>query len=198
MTGLAGGSVVLIAQYWGKKDTDAIRSVCSVVLSLCVGFAVAVAGLIRLFPGLALSMVISAKETQVLDLGRQYLPIVCLAYIPFAVSASMIGMLKGVEVVRITLYTTVVSLVSNILFNYILIFGKLGFPAMGVRGAAIATVLARLIEAALVSFYFSRCSNPFLSKRGTFSSISGGSGRIMHALACPSRLPMRNGRWWAC
>lgn len=154
MTGLAGGSVVLIAQYWGKKDTDAIRSVCSVVLSLCVGFAVAVAGLIRLFPGMALNMVISAKETRVLDLGMQYLPIVCLAYIPFAVSASMIGMLKGVEVVRITLYTTIVSLVSNILFNYILIFGKLGFPAMGVRGAAIATVLARLIEATLVSFYF--------------------------------------------
>ena len=68
----------------------------------------------------------------------------------------MVGMLKGVEVVRVTLYAALLSLISNVAFNYILIFGHLGLPAMGVAGAAIATVLARVVECAVVWIYLFR------------------------------------------
>lgn len=153
ITGLAGGAIVLISQYWGKKDLERIRRVYAVAVTACLGVAALILCLILLFPGFVLSLVISAKEGEVTALARQYLPIVALSYLPFAVSAALIGVLKGVEVVRITLYTTVVSLISNISLNYVLIFGHLGMPALGVVGAGIATLLARLIETGLVVFY---------------------------------------------
>ncbi len=156
ITGLAGGAIVLISQYWGKKDMERIKRVYAVAITACLGVALLVFALIQLLPDFMLGLVISAKEAEVTQLARQYLPIAALSYLPFAVTAAMIGVLKGIEVVRITLYTTLVSLVANITLNYILIFGHLGLPALGVVGAAIATVLARLIEMALVLYYVFR------------------------------------------
>ncbi|MHC1786331.1 MAG: MATE family efflux transporter [Christensenellales bacterium] len=152
-SGLAGGAIVLISQYWGKKDLERIRQVYATVMAACLGLALLFIVLILLFPGAVLSLVISAKEGEVTRLAREYLPIVCLSYLPFSITAAMIGVLKGVEVVRITLYTTLASLVANISLNYLLIFGHLGFPALGVRGAAIATLLARVLEMGLVLHY---------------------------------------------
>ncbi len=156
MSGLAGGSIVLISQYWGRQDKARIKQVYAVIAALCLAVSAVLIVVIQLFPHAILSLVINPNETEITALAMQYLPIVCLSYLPFAVTASVIGMLKGVEVVRVTIYLTATSLVSNVGLNYILIFGKLGFPAMGVQGAAIATVLARVIEAALVCVYFFR------------------------------------------
>ena len=153
LTGLATGAVVLISQYWGKKDEKRIRTVCAVSAAVCLLFALAAVALVEMFPRALLSLVINKGESAVIDLALQYLPIVCLSYIPLALTSSMVGMLKGVEVVRVTLYTTVLSLFANIGLNYVLIFGHLGLPAMGVRGAALATVIARTLECALVWIY---------------------------------------------
>ena len=111
---------------------------------------------VELFPRTLLGIVINRGETAVTDLAMQYLPIVALSYIPLAMTASMIGMLKGVEVVRVTLYTTLMSLAANIGLNYVLIFGHLGLPALGVRGAAIATVITRILEMGVVCYYMFR------------------------------------------
>ena len=156
LTGLSTGAIVLISQYWGKKDEKRIRTVCAVSFTVCVLFALLAIALVRLFPRALLGLVINGGETAVIDLAMQYLPIVCLSYLPLALTSAMVGMLKGVEVVRVTLYTTILSLFANIGLNFVLIFGHLGFPALGVTGAAIATVIARLLEAALVWFYFFR------------------------------------------
>lgn len=153
LTGLATGAVVLISQYWGKKDEKRIRTVCAVTMSVCLIAALVSVLLITLFPQTLLKLVINSNETAVISLALSYLPIVCLSYIPQSLTAAMVAMLKGVEVVRVTLYTTALSLVSNIGLNYVLIFGKLGLPALGVAGAAIATVIARVLECALVWIY---------------------------------------------
>lgn len=154
--GLATGAVVLISQYWGKKDMKRIQSICAVAMAACVLFALLCIAAVELFPRQLLQVVISADETQVIDLAMQYLPIVALSYLPYALTAAMVGMLKGVEVVRVTLYAAVLSLITNITLNYILIFGHLGLPALGVTGAAIATVLARVAECAAVWIYLFR------------------------------------------
>ena len=122
----------------------------------CLLFAVLCVIAVRLFPRPLLRLVINAGETQVINLAMQYLPIVAFSYLPYALTAAMVGMLKGVEVVRVTLYAALLSLISNVIFNYILIFGHLGLPAMGVTGAAIATVLARIVECAVVWIYLFR------------------------------------------
>lgn len=153
MTGLVSGSAVLIAQYWGKKDMARIRRIFSLVLWFCVLVALAFVAVARILPEPILRLVINGGETETLGLARQYFAIACWTYIPFAVTTALIGMLRSIEVVRITLATTVASLFVNIGLNYVLIFGHLGFPALGVRGAAIATLLTRVVELAIVWTY---------------------------------------------
>ncbi|MDO5327863.1 MAG: MATE family efflux transporter [Clostridia bacterium] len=156
LSGLSTGAIVLISQYWGKRDEKRIRTVCAVAFSVCLLFALLAICAVQLFPRALLGLVINGGETAVIDLAMKYLPIVCLSYLPLAVTSAMVGILKGVEVVKVTLYTTILSLFANIGLNYVLIFGHLGLPALGVTGAAVATVLARLLEAALVWIYFFR------------------------------------------
>lgn len=153
LTGLVSGSSVLIAQYWGKRDMMRIRKVFSIVFWICIMTAVVFMFVARLFPGAVTGVVISAKETQVSELAREYLRIACLTFLPYAVTTSLIGMLRSIEVVKITLVTTVVALALNISLNALLIFGLCGFPALGVSGAAIATLITRIVEMAMVVAY---------------------------------------------
>ena len=153
LTGLVSGSSVLIAQYWGKRDMTRIRKVFSIVFWICIMLALVFTLVARLFPGTVTGLVISAKETQVSELAREYLRIACLTFLPYAVTTSLIGMLRSIEVVKITLVTTVVALALNISLNALLIFGLCGFPALGVSGAAIATLITRIVEMAMVVAY---------------------------------------------
>lgn len=153
LTGLVSGSSVLIAQYWGKRDMMRIRKVFSIVFWICIMTALVFTFVARLFPDAVTGLVISAKETQVSGLAREYLRIACLTFLPYAVTTSLIGMLRSIEVVKITLVTTVVALALNISLNALLIFGLCGFPALGVSGAAIATLITRIVEMAMVVAY---------------------------------------------
>lgn len=154
ITGLVGGSSVLIAQYWGKNDTARIKRVFAIVSWICMLTGILFAAVISLAPGGVLSLLTS--EAAVIDAGLPYFRLVCWSYLPMALSMALVGMLRSVEVVRVTLYTTLLSLASNIALNYALIFGKLGMPALGAQGAALATVIARLLELALVLVYLFR------------------------------------------
>ena len=153
LTGLVSGSSVLIAQYWGKKDMARIRRIFSVVLWFCALVSLLFVALARLLPEQVIHLVIDAQETDVVALALEYFSVACWTYIPFAVTTSLVGMLRSIEVVRITLATTVTTLLLNVSLNYALIFGHFGFPAMGVRGAAVATLVARLVEVAMVWVY---------------------------------------------
>ena len=153
MTGLIAGSSVLIAQYWGRKDMERIKRIFAVVMWICIIVSLAVVALMKLFPETIVGIVINRNDIQITDLALEYLAIICFSYVPFAISTALVGMLRTIEVVKITMYAALHTLVVNIGLNYILIFGKLGFPALGVRGAAIATLLARISEMILVGLY---------------------------------------------
>ena len=98
-------------------------------------------------------IVIKGEETEAVALALEYFAIVCFTYLPFAITTALIGMLRSIEIVRITLVTTVIALFVNIGLNYVLIFGRLGLPAMGVRGAALATLITRIVEMIVVCVY---------------------------------------------
>ena len=85
--------------------------------------------------------------------GAIYFRWVCLSYVFFCVTQALISAMRSVEVTRIGMWVSLASLFVNISLNYVLIFGKLGFPAMGVQGAAIATLLTRVTEAAVILLY---------------------------------------------
>lgn len=153
MLGLISGSSVLISQYWGKGQTEPIKRIFSFVLALCFGVSLVFLFVARCFCEQTVGLVVGAENTETAKLAAEYFSVVCFSYVPFAVSYSLTGMLRSVEVVRVTAYISVVALFVNITLNYLFIFGATGLPAMGVKGAALATVVTRLIELAIVVYY---------------------------------------------
>ena len=153
LTGLVAGSSVLIAQYWGKQDLERIKRIFALVMWICLSLSMVVVAVMKLFPEAMVGIVISRNDVQITNLALTYFGIICFSYIPFAISTALVGMLRTIEVVRVTAYAALFTLVVNIGLNYILIFGKLGFPALGVQGAAIATLVARIAEMVFVGIY---------------------------------------------
>lgn len=142
--GISGGANVLIAQYWGKQDVEVIRRVEAMTFKVCFTVSV-VFGLIALFlPRQFMS--IFTTDTAVIEYGVQYLQIIGFSYPFYALANVEIMMLRSVGTVNISVLVYLVSLIVNASLNYILIFGKLGFPALGIRGGAAATGIARLFE----------------------------------------------------
>ena len=142
--GIEGAILILAAQYWGKKDTQSIRK----VVSIGIKFALAVGLLSSLVAVLFPQWVIRAFTTEpgVIQEGAAYVQIVGFTYLFFSVSQVMIATMRSVETARIGLYISCMALVINVCLNYVFIFGHFGFPAMGVRGAALATLVSRILE----------------------------------------------------
>jgi putative MATE family efflux protein len=151
IAGIEGAILILAAQYWGKKDTSSICKVVSigVKFAIAVGFVMSLAAM--LFPAQILQ--IFTREAGVIEEGAAYLQIVGATYLFFSISQVMIAAMRSVETAKIGLYISIMALVINVSLNYVLIFGKLGFPALGVKGAAIATLISRVMEAAVSVFY---------------------------------------------
>ena len=150
-SGIGGAILIISAQYWGKQDTKHIRCIVAIGLriSIVVGLAFTVIGLI--FPKQIIH--IFTPDTDVIREGAIYFRWVCLSYVFFCVTQALISAMRSVEVTRIGMWVSLASLFVNISLNYVLIFGKLGFPAMGVQGSAIATLLTRVTEAAVILLY---------------------------------------------
>lgn len=146
--GVGSGSAVFSSQFWGRRDVAGVRRSMGLSLALGSGGALVFTAGGVFFPGLILS--VFTRDPAVIAEGIGYLRIVALSYLFTAISMSYAHALRSVGDTRLPLYATAVSISLNIAGNYVLIFGALGFPALGVRGAAIATALARLIELAVI------------------------------------------------
>lgn len=151
--GLVSGSAVLISQYWGKRDMERIKRIFSIVVVICLALSLMVAGAARLFPRALAGIVVDPANEHLTELAVKFLTVICFSYIPYALSAALAGMLRTIELVLIALLGSVLALAANVGFNYVFIFGKLGFPALGVAGSALSTLLARLIELAVILLY---------------------------------------------
>ena len=116
-----------------------------------------------------------ADSAAMLRYGMDYLKIMLWGLLPFAISQSYSSALRDAGETVLPMRATVIAVFVNLVFNYILIFGKLGFPALGVKGAALATVLSRLAELAVVAGGAHKNSDRFFFLRGVYRStrISG-------------------------
>lgn len=149
--GLASGAAVLIAQYWGKQDMLRIRQIFALTLRVVLVASSLFALIGRFFPQQILS--IYTKDPAVIQSGGEYLSLLSLSFVLFSFSNCYIMCLRAVEQVRISMVIYSCSFFINVFFNYCFIFGKLGAPAWGVRGAAFGTVMARLFELCATLFY---------------------------------------------
>ena len=152
--GLTSGANVLIAQYWGKKDVQSIHKVMTVMYRILAAATVVFTALALLFARQVMSIFTTSGD--VIETGARFLRIVGLGYIIHCFGASSLMVLRSVGVVKISLFVYIVSLCTNVFFNWVFIFGNLGAPALGVEGAAISTVLSRVVEFTIVLVYLAR------------------------------------------
>jgi len=156
--GLTSGASVLTAQYWGKQDVRTIERIFGISLcfSACLGLLFFAAA--QLMPR-QLMYVFTAEEPVVRE-GIAYLKIVSWSYLPVAFTMIYLNLMRSVERVVLATWTYFVSLIINIIGNGILIFGLFGLPAMGIQGAAYATLFARIMELVIVVIYMNWKGNP--------------------------------------
>lgn len=144
MFGVCSGSGVLASQYWGKRELLNIRRVLRMSLLIGVGCS-----FLFVIPGIfspKLVMRIFTPEAETISKGAKYLVIIAFSYPLTAVSNAYVAILRSMNYVKLPVVITSIAIGVNILFNYAMIFGHFGFPAMGVAGAALATVIARVVE----------------------------------------------------
>ena len=150
--GLGSGAVVLSAQFWGRKEIEPMRKVTTIAMRL----ALAVSALFTLVsmgvPGFVLR--IFTNETDVIAAGIPYLRLIGVTFILSGLSTAATYLLRSVGMVRIPLIGSAGAFFLNVFFNWVFIFGKLGAPALGLVGAAVGTVIARVFEFAFIFGYF--------------------------------------------
>ena len=145
------GMIILGSQYWGKKRLGEIRTLTGIAARTAFVFCAAMFLAVSLLPEQILG--IFTPKQEIIQAGTQYLGIVRFSYLVFGVTVVLTGAMRVVERVRIALIVSVISLILNCSINYILIFGRFGAPQMGVRGAAVGTLVARCAELGIMLWY---------------------------------------------
>ncbi len=153
--GLQSGSSVLISQYWGRSDRESINRVMGIGFFIAGGVSVLFAIVLCAFPAQVLYLI--TDNLTLVTLAEPYLRIVGFSYIFNSISSIYIGMQRSIENPRFGMIVFATSMLCNTIDNYVLIFGKLGLPAFGITGAAVATLLSRVAAFVIVSFYSFRC-----------------------------------------
>ncbi len=149
--GMGGGTAVLTAQYWGRGEKEPLRQAVTIMVRISMALATAFFLLTLFFPGQIMS--IYTKDPAVIEKGILYFRISAPTYLLMGLSLTLTIVLRSVRKVKIPLYSAIVSFFVNIFFNWVFIFGKLGAPEMQIEGAALGTLIARVVETAIICYY---------------------------------------------
>ncbi len=153
--GFQSGMAVLVSQYWGRGDTDNINRCLGVALYAVTGFSTLLALTTFFFPAQVLRLITPNEE--LVRLGTSYIQIVGFSYIFNGISSIYSGVQRSTEHPSFGMTLFAISMCVNTFLNYVLIFGKFGAPAMGVTGAAVATLTSRIVEFAVAAVYAFSC-----------------------------------------
>ncbi|MCB6365712.1 MATE family efflux transporter [Intestinibacillus massiliensis] len=151
VVGAGEGAVVLGSQYWGKRNLQPIPHIIGVALRFGGALAVVLFAIVFFMPGQVLGLL--TNDQAVIAEGVKYLQIICFTYIIFTVTNILVASLRSIGVVKIGYVISFSTLCINICLNSLLIYGRLGLPRLGIRGAAIATLVSRCVELVIVIFY---------------------------------------------
>ena len=191
--GIVSGIGIFTAQYYGKGDNDGIKHtvrlkiVCSIII-------LAVSLLIFIFGGSALinSYLHDSSDpmnlTLAFDEAKKYLSIMLIGLVPFVITQVYGSTLREAEKPIIPMAASIISVAVNLLFNALLIFGYFGFPRLGVAGAAIATVIARIVECIITVSVCHVKRNQFTFVKGLYKKFSIPKEMIKRVL--PTALPL--------
>lgn len=169
--GLFSGAAVYTAQYWGAQDIKGLRRVLGIDYGVCtiVSFLFTIVAFV--FAPLIIGFF--SKDERVIGYGVDYIRIVCISYVFTGISHSISYNSRAVQKLAFPTAVQIAALLLNAALNYILIFGKLGLPAMGVKGAALATLIARILECLVLLLYiYSKKDHPLKAALGELKLTS--------------------------
>lgn len=136
--------VVICSQYWGKGHTKPMKRIGAVAMQTALLFAILLFAIVSLFP--YQTMGIFTNDGAIIREGTAYLKLIRFTYFLFVATQVLLALLRSMAVVRIALYLSILTFFTNCSINYVLIYGHFGFPELGVSGAAIGTLIARILE----------------------------------------------------
>lgn len=173
--GLSGAGI-FGAQYFGAGDHEGLRHTVRFKLWIAV-VTLSVALVVFLTCGEQLISLYltgdgdAAERAAMLEYGRSYLRIMLIGLLPFSLSQVYGGTLREMGETLLPMKASLAGVITNLCLNYILIFGKLGFPVLGVEGAAIATVISRFVELTIIIVYAHRHSDKFQFIKGLYRTL---------------------------
>lgn len=173
--GLAGAGI-FATQYAGAKDDEGVRHCLRMKCLIALSMLLIAMGVFLAMPQKLVSLYLSGQaspgEAQAtLAFSMDYLRVMLWGLLPFAVSQIYASTLREVGETRLPMIASIVAILINLVFNYLLIFGSFGFPRLGVTGAAIATAFSRYVEMAIIMAYTHSKSDRFAFIRGAYSSM---------------------------
>ena len=149
--GIGMGIVVLASQYWGQRRIDPIKKIISIGVKFGLVVGILFFAVSKLFPVQILS--IFTNDEAVIAEGVRYLNVICWTYLVFSVSNSLMYALQSVEIAMVGTVMSISTICINICLNYCLIYGNFGAPELGVVGAAVATLVSRIVELIIILVY---------------------------------------------
>lgn len=176
------GIGIFTAQFYGKNDTDGIRYTLRMKMIIAVTVVITALMLFSVFSDFFISLFLHEADDSgdlalTLSFAKEYLGIMLIGLLPFAVSQVLASTLRETGNTFVPMMSGLSAVMVNGVFNYLLIFGKAGFPTLGVKGAAIVTVMSRFSELTIVAVYIT-------VKRAKYSYING----AFRSLKIPGKL----------
>lgn len=169
--GMIGAAVIFLAQFHGAnnhaKMKEAFRFSLISAFGLCLFFFAAA----LTFPEYIIRFFIN--DADIIAIGSSYLRIACFSYLPMVLALCVSNALRAMGETRLPLYVSITSVITNIILDYLLIFGVGPFPEMGVEGAALATMIARLVEAVIYLIVLKTSDLPFNTRLCDLFKVDG-------------------------
>lgn len=184
MNGVTNGMLSLGSQYHGSHMDDQLKKIVAAAARIALGFGLLLFLLAAFLPK-TLLWLFAGDDPAVIAEGLKYLKIMKFTYPLFAVSAILLGCMRTVQTVVLSVYVSCIALVVNFSLNFTLIFGRFGAPELGISGAAIGTLTARAVEVLIVTVYVFRFDRKLRLRPSSFRATDRGLTADYLKIACP-------------
>ena len=199
--GASNGAGIFTAQFFGSRDHEGIRHTFRFKLLVCLLISALGIGVFLLGDRFLIGLYLTgegdpSEAVQILQHGMQYLHVMVWGFLPFALTNAYASTLKETGNTFVPMVAGISATMVNLVGNYILIFGHFGAPEMGVRGAALATVISRFVELAIVAgwTHLNSGKNPFIL--GAYRSMYL-PGNLLKAIAVKGMPLLVNEALWS-
>ena len=200
--GAISGAGIFTAQFYGQKNMKGVRDTFRFKLIISLALTAIAAAILLLFENGLISLYLhdgsaTGDLAATLRFGKDYLWIMVIGLVPFAVEQSYSSTLRETGETVVPMRASIIAVFVNLVLNYILIYGKLGLPALGVQGAAVATVISRFVQASIVISWAHRHLTKVPYMEGAYSHFSVPVSLVRKIAIMGAPLLLNEGLWAA-